>query len=404
MNADHDADARRLKALAELDILDTPREVAFDRLTLLCRKIFSVPMSTLTFIDGHRQWFKAAEGLHDKETERRSALCNFAIREVDPLVIPDTLLDPRVSENIFVRSSPFIRFYAGAQIKVSGVVVGTLCAIDTSPREFSARNVEILKDLAAIAVDELLLRSLSMEDSLTGVLSRRAFRAEGERLMALAKRHRHKLSCAVLDVDHFKSINDRYGHAIGDVVLRGVVDICRASLRTSDVVGRLGGEEFGILLPHTDIGQGMAVIEKARLAVAASPIETPRGPISVTCSIGGAAVPPAETFEDALHWADLAMYGAKNAGRNQVQAWVEAAPSIAPSKRRVFKAGQVTFNAGRSTLDCTVRSLSDEAATLDVMSTADFPEKFKLVIAADGLSRACRTVAKIDNKVEIAFV
>jgi diguanylate cyclase (GGDEF)-like protein len=403
MTTDQQADGRRLDILAGLDILDTPREPAFDRLTKLCRTIFDVPMSTLTFIDGHRQWFKASEGLDNRQTERRPALCNLAIQEIETLVISDTFLDRRVSENVFVRNSPFIRFYAGAQIRISGVTIGSLCAMDTKPRSFDERDIAILKDLAAVTEDELLLRNLSMQDSLTGALSRRAFRSEGEQLRALAVRHGHKLACSVLDVDNFKSINDRYGHAVGDIVLAAVVNTCRNSLRGSDIVGRLGGEEFGILLPHTNLAEALAALEKARAAVASRRVETPCGPISVTCSFGGAALSAGQNFDDLLHCADMAMYGAKNAGRNQVVAWIDPAPSISPVKRRVLKAGQLTFNAGRSSFDCTISALSQEAATLKVISSADVPDKFKLVIPSDGISRACSVVSKRENQIEVAF-
>src|SRR5262249_27860834 len=150
-----------------------------------------------------------------------------------------------------------------------------------------------------------LLRNLSMQDSLTGASSRRSFHTAGKRLTALARRHGHRLSCAVLDIDHFKTINDQYGHAIGDAVLAAVADACRGALRASDVVGRLGGEEFGILLPHTDLGDAMAVLDKARLAIAAQTINTPRGPLSVTASFGGAVLSSGQKFEDMLHCADV---------------------------------------------------------------------------------------------------
>jgi diguanylate cyclase (GGDEF)-like protein len=401
---DPDAETCRLQALAELDILDTPHELAFDRITALCRKIFRVPMSTLTFIDGHRQWFKAAEGMDDRETDRKPALCYHAIQQDNPLVVPDTLRDPRFAENPFVRNKPFIRFYAGAQLKFAGAIVGTLCVMDTKPRMFDDESLGILLDLAAVAVDELQLRNLSMQDGLTGVRSRRAFRSEGERLAALASRHGHPLTCAVLDIDHFKSINDRYGHSVGDIVLAATVDACRKTLRGSDTIGRIGGEEFGLLLPHTSIGDGMAVLEKARLAVAVNRIETPSGVVQVTCSLGGAQLQPGQSFEDALHCADMAMYSAKNAGRNQSIAWIDPAPSISPAKRRVFKAGQIVFNAGRSTFDCTVRALSNDEATVEVTSDADVPEQFKLAIAADEFSRACRVMTRSEKKIEIAFL
>jgi diguanylate cyclase (GGDEF)-like protein len=405
MSTDPDTDACRLSALAELDILDTPRELAFDRLTGLCRKVFRAPMSTLTFIDGHRQWFKAADGMEGRETDRKPALCYQAIQQDNPLVVPDTLRDPRFADNPFVRGKPFIRFYAGAQLRVSGAIVGTLCVMDTKARDdFDGEALGMLLDLAAIAVDELQLRNLSMQDSLTGALSRRAFRTEGERLSSLAARHGHALSCAVLDVDHFKSINDRFGHAIGDAVLAATVETCRKTLRGSDIVGRIGGEEFGILLPHTGLADGMAVLEKARLAIAANPVATPCGVVQVTCSLGGAGFAPGQQFDDTLRCADLAMYAAKNGGRNQVIAWVDPAPSISPAKRRVFKAGQIVFNAGRSAFDCTVRALSHEEATVEVMSDHDIPDQFKLSIAVDELSRACRIVSRSESRIEVAFL
>ena len=404
MSIDPNSDICRLQALAELDILDTPRELAFDRLTALCRKIYHAPMSTLTFIDGHRQWFKASEGMEERETDRNPALCYRTIQVDDPLVVPDTLRDPRFAENPFVRNKPFIRFYAGAQLRISGVTVGTLCVMDTRPRDFDAEQLGMLADLAAIAVDELQLRNLSMQDNLTGALSRRAFRTEGERLTSLAGRHGHELTCAVLDVDHFKSINDRYGHAVGDTVLAATIEACRKTLRSSDTIGRIGGEEFGILLPHTNLAAGMAVLEKARLAIATNQISTPCGIVQVTASFGGASFARGQQFDDTLRCADLAMYSAKNAGRNQAIAWVEPAPSIIPAKRRVLKAGQIVFNAGRSVFDCTVRSLSIDAATLDVLSDADVPEQFKLSIVADELSRACRIVSRSDKRIEVTFL
>ena len=110
----HDIDDQRLEKLQKLDILDTPEELAFDRITGLVRKIFGVPMSTVTFVDGHRQWFKSWPGMQERETDRKPALCYHAIREISPLVIEDTRLDPRFQDNPFVIGSPFIGAYAGS--------------------------------------------------------------------------------------------------------------------------------------------------------------------------------------------------------------------------------------------------------------------------------------------------
>lgn len=139
MHPAQDPEVRRLEALAELDILDTPRELAFDRLTALCRKIFRVPMSTLSFIDGHRQWFKASEGMEARQTDRGPAPCNCAIAQQEPLVIPDTLHDPRFADSEFVRGAPFVRFYAGAQLRVSGPS-WVHCALSTTVPGSSTPN------------------------------------------------------------------------------------------------------------------------------------------------------------------------------------------------------------------------------------------------------------------------
>jgi diguanylate cyclase (GGDEF)-like protein len=403
MPISHTTEARRLETLASLDILDTPDEPAFEHLTALCRKIFGVPASALTLIDGHRQWFKAGARTAYRQTDRRSALCNYAIEQDTPLVILDTHDDPRLADNIFVRGRPFIRFYAGAQLKVSGANIGTLCIMDTEPRQFDANALSILTGLAAVAVDELLLHNLSMQDNLTGALSRRAFRAEAGRISGLANRHGHQLTLALLDVDHFKQVNDRYGHAAGDAVLSSIVEACRRSLRGSDIIGRIGGEEFAILLPQTGLADGVAALEKTRLAIASRAIDTPCGPVPVTCSFGAASVLPGQQFDDTLHNADLAMYSAKNAGRNQVIAWANPTSLVPPTRRRVFKVGQITFDAGRTTLDCSVRTLSDSEATIEVISTADVPDHFGLAIAGDDLSRTCRAVSRSGNKIDVAF-
>lgn len=399
------ADDPRLEVLARLDILDTPHELAFDRVTGLVRKTLRVPISTITFIDGHRQWFKSSPGLKDRQTDRRPAFCSYAIRETTPLVIGDAAQDPRFRDNPFVLGEPYIRAYAGAQLWVDGVAIGTLCAIDTAPRAFSSDEISILTDLAEVVVDALEMRTLAMRDNLTGALSRRAFRSEAERLIALAQRHRHAASCVVLDFDHFKQVNDTHGHGVGDVVLATVVGVCRRLLRSSDIVGRIGGEEFALLLPHTDLMAAREVIEKVRQAIAATLIATPAGAINVSCSFGVAALDAsAPDLDELLRRADGALYSAKRAGRNQTIVWTEAPPIDGLAKRRVFKAGRIAFNTGRSTVDCTVRALSESHASLDVVNAADVPQKFKLQIGVDAMNRTCEVLSKAEGRVEVAFV
>ena len=134
----------RLALLHELLLLDTPPEEAFDRLTRLAQRLFDVPMSTITFIDGHRQWFKSRQGMSAQETDRGPALCNHALDEPGMLVVRDALLDPRFSNNRFVVGPPHIRFYAGVPLRTpdTGHGIGTLCVIDTRPREFEVADMD----------------------------------------------------------------------------------------------------------------------------------------------------------------------------------------------------------------------------------------------------------------------
>jgi GAF domain-containing protein len=154
--ADAESEQARLDALAAYEVLDTPAEASFDRLTRLATRIFDVPMSSLTFIDGHRQWFKSQQGMDLCETEREPAFCNVTIQHAEPLILPDAAADERFAENPFVTGAPRIRFYAGAALRSpAGQAVGSICALDTKPRPFSARDTEILADLGGLAIDLL---------------------------------------------------------------------------------------------------------------------------------------------------------------------------------------------------------------------------------------------------------
>jgi diguanylate cyclase (GGDEF)-like protein len=394
----------RLAALDNYDVLDTPREEAFDRVTRLVRSIFGVSMSTVTLIDGHRQWFNSQQGVPHQETERGPSLCNAAINHPRPLVVPDTLADSRFADNPFVTGAPFIRFYAGVQLRSpEGDAVGTLCAMNDQPRSFDNTQLAILVDLAKTVTSELELRTLATRDALTGALSRRALREEFSRAISLARRHKFELACIFFDLDHFKSVNDTHGHGVGDLVLRTCVEACRGELRATDTIGRFGGEEFAILLPHTGAQAALAVAEKVRNAVARCRVEGETGPVRFTASFGIAALDGSELDVDQmLKRADTALYAAKAAGRNNCQIWHEE-QSESGLLRRVLKAGLITFNGGRSTIECTIRGLSKSGAMIQVISTAGVPERFKLGVVSEELHRMCKIANKRDSQIEVVF-
>ncbi len=128
------------------------------------------------------------------------------------------------------------------------------------------------------------------------------------------------LGVLLLDIDHFKRVNDTYGHAVGDQVLRGLADRCRALVRQVDIVGRYGGEEFAFLLPETDLFQASAIAERLRSAIAENPFTSEQGPIAITVSLGvSRAGRDLSSLVALIEQADTALYQAKQKGRNRVE-------------------------------------------------------------------------------------
>lgn len=163
------------------------------------------------------------------------------------------------------------------------------------------------------------LRDLAMTDALTGAANRRAFLAAAEREYARARRYRLPLAVVAIDIDHFKRINDTFGHAAGDVALQALAATCDDQIRASDYFGRLGGEEFAILLPETDREPAMALAERLRVCVAALRVTAEDAVITMTSSFGVAMLAPGDAeASNLLRRADEALYAAKHGGRNRV--------------------------------------------------------------------------------------
>ncbi len=181
---------------------------------------------------------------------------------------------------------------------------------------------------ARIEANDAELRALAVTDALTGVLNRRGFMQRARIEWERCRRHNRPLAVLALDIDHFKAVNDSLGHDAGDAVLRGIAACLTRDLRPSDVVGRLGGEEFAVLLPETPAEPALALAERLRAAIAATPFRAGSRTIAVTVSIGAAQtdaeIDPARAgFERLLKQADEALYAAKGSGRDRV---VPAAP------------------------------------------------------------------------------
>jgi diguanylate cyclase (GGDEF)-like protein len=193
--------------------------------------------------------------------------------------------------------------------------------MDTRPRRFSPADIAILSNFANIVCDELELRLIAQVDHLTGALTRRGFVDQAQREMERTLRYGRASSLIMIDVDHFKRVNDTYGHSIGDQVLKQIASLAETTLRPCDLFGRLGGEEFALLMPETSGAAALVVAERLRNTIAEHPMTLHGGgTIHVTASFGVAEL--SASFNTLTAWlerADTMLYAAKSGGRNRTQ-------------------------------------------------------------------------------------
>ncbi len=314
-------EALRLEALEAQKITDTAEDEHFNRIVRLTCATMETPIATISFVDAERQWFKASHGLDVAETSRDVSFCSHAIETDDVMVVEDATLDPRFADNPFVACDNGIRFYAGAPLRTrEGFNLGTLCVIDTIPRRVGRRETMLLKDMAAIVVDEMELRKRAGTDALTGLYNRRLMDEIAAHEVARARRSGQPLTAALIDIDKFKSVNDSFGHPAGDAVLRMIGPACRKALRGSDLIARYGGEEIALLLPDTTLEAATPVLERVRREIMALIVPELGGKWVVTASIGAAQLEQDDnTLADTMARADQALYRAKQSGRNRVE-------------------------------------------------------------------------------------
>ena len=445
----------RLNAVHSFEILDTPAENDFDDLVKLAALIFNVPISTVTIVDEHRQWFKAQVGLGIRETARDISFCTHAIELEQPLVVENTSRDPRFATNPLVLGAPNLGFYAGVPLRTSeDYAIGTFCIMDQTPRSFSESELEILRVLANQAMkllelraekiklrdseqrwkfalegagdgvwdwniqtgetifskqwkmmlgyteaeidntydawkslvhpedtervisqlDDYLqqkidtyrvehrLRSKSGEwkwvlsrgmvvsrdakhrplrmvgihtdisarksseeiiwqqanfDALTGLPNRRMFFDRLKDEIRRSFRQQKKFALLFIDLDGFKKINDTQSHHVGDKLLKQVGRRILDTIRETDTLSRLGGDEFTVILSGVEsIDQVSKICDKI-LAKLIQPFKIGKVTARVSGSIGISIYPDNGMDVNALiNFADAAMYQAKYRGKN----------------------------------------------------------------------------------------
>lgn len=310
-------EASRLEALRSLNILDTSAEERFDRLTRLARRLFGVPIALISLVDANRQWFKSCQGLGAAETPREVSFCGHAILSDQIFVIPDALLDERFHDNPLVTGDPKIRFYAGCPITTpDGSRIGTFCVIDQKPRHLDEEERELLRDLAQMAEREIAAVQLATMDELTLLSNRRGFMALGQYSLSLCDRLGRPASMLFFDLDDFKAINDRFGHAEGDRALASFATLLLKTWRDSDVIGRLGGDEFVVLITNCTSADSQLAIARLRAEVDAANRDSDRG-YEIRFSVGEVSYDPGKhaAIDALLAEADALMYERKRLKR-----------------------------------------------------------------------------------------
>jgi diguanylate cyclase (GGDEF)-like protein len=316
----------------------------FDRITRVAAKLLDTPAAAITLFHHEAEWFKSVTGWNVTHLPFRQGLGYIAVEANEAVIIPDTAADSRTQGHPLVAGPPYYRFYAAVPIYEGlGSVVGTFSVFDTKPRSAEEVDHQSIIDLGGMAQSEVLsdqidgaqqaltsklgaARRDALMDPLTRVWNRRGGNLALKTAFEKADKVNLPVTVCLIDVDKFKTINDTYGHDIGDIVLRKIAEVLSSKLRENDVVSRLGGDEFLLVLHGADAQIAATAIERVRSTLAEEPLRTRHGDVSLTVSAGYAVREPnsGKTAAEFILLADQALISSKSEGRNRVQAAVGA--------------------------------------------------------------------------------
>jgi diguanylate cyclase (GGDEF)-like protein len=349
-------EARRLTALHATRLLGSAPEEAFDRITRMAARLLNAPAALVSLVDQDIQWFKSRCGFEPAQTARDISFCGHAILEHVPLVVGDATQDPRFRDNPLVTGDPHVRFYAGVPLhSVDRMPIGTLCVLDTVPRQLGPDELDILRDLGRIVEQLIHHRQLATaaqalhshvlldaadpalsaaagqvefllnHDVLTGLSNRQSLVRSIAGSLAGWRREGKPALAASVNLDKFKRLNEALGHHAGDQALVSVTWSLQSLLRPEDLLARVGNDEFVVLLPG--LGDDSIARDRMRQLMQAVHREfrTPAGGvIPLTCSIGYAIFPHDGGDADTLLAnAALATRRAKLLGGGQIQHFSE---------------------------------------------------------------------------------
>lgn len=342
----------RLKALNRYGLLTREADPLLEDVVAMAAMVCQTPIAQIGFLGRDRLWIKAGVGLPLRRVPRRASFSAYAIcKQGEILVVQDTYEDWRFSENPLLAHTPAVRFFAAVPlIEPSGFAIGTLIVMGYQPRGLSDKERRVLCALAQTAMALIEARQMvrrlegeiseriayerrsnvrqdllvaanaalcaeTLTDSLSQVGNRRAFEQYLDSELQRVRRLSYPLSLLMIDIDHFKQFNEDYGHQTGDEIIRSVAQVIGRTIRTTDFVARIGGDEFVVLLPNTDARGARIMAERCRGAIEAE--ASPQHPVHI--SVGIAQLSPQTLDGPALiAAADQALRRAKQLGRNQV--------------------------------------------------------------------------------------
>ena len=338
----------RSRLLERYAVLDSAPEQPYEDIALLASIVCDVPLAAIALVDDERVWFKARRGFELTQLPHELSLCPLAMASGEPVFeVPDLRDDPRCTlQARFIGGR--LPFYASVPIHSGdGQPLGTLCVLDTAPRtltvtqraglvalgrqaqhlldmrmrqreerarfarqEASVRQNEADREALHARMEEL--RRTASYDALTQLFNRAALNPLLEDAHVALETMGERYSLMIVDVDHFKQVNDSVGHLAGDDVLTGVARAITRTIREDDIAGRYGGDEFVVVLPNASLAAGMQVAERIRIRIA-SEVIAGSGPVTVSIGVAqrDADEHPAQVFQRA----DAALYRAKEAGR-----------------------------------------------------------------------------------------
>ncbi len=333
----------RIAALHKTDSFHTPLEERFERITRIGKKLMEVRVAGVTLITNETLWFKSVSGWSITELPLKDSLAQPMLERGEPLIVPDTHKDLLYKNLPLVVGKPKFRFYAGYPLRDgNGEIIGTFCALDVKPKNADHGLSEVLSDLGQLAERELLTTDLwnaqsqlvgklgtarrqALLDPLTRIWNRRG----GLELLDMVQQEsisgREQFAVCLVDIDHFKAINDQHGHGIGDQALRKVAASITASIRPDDIVARYGGDEFLVILRDATPGTCGLVAERIRGKIEDTRVRTDDGSLSMTVSLGMAVsdVSESTTATQLIERADKALYRIKQRGRNAATIWTD---------------------------------------------------------------------------------